>query len=189
MRGAGAGATLRPMLDLLLALAAAANPLPPRDRISEADLAAHIRVLASDEFEGRKPGTPASGKTLSYIATAWARAGLRPGAADGGWFQPVALVDRTTRPGPVRWTARGKPVTGADEVLLASSEGPARVSGSVLFVGYGLAAPSDARGKVVLILAGSPPGQTNVPPVTDRFQALRKAGAAAIVTVIDQPVP
>lgn len=81
------------MLMLAVALAAAT---PAADRVTESDLAGHIRVLASDAFEGRKPGTAASSKTLSYIATAWARVGLVPGAPDG-WYQPVALLDRSPR--------------------------------------------------------------------------------------------
>lgn len=177
------------MLELLVALAAATAPLSGRERISEADLAAHIRVLASDEFEGRKPGTEASGKTLTYIATAWARAGLQPGAADGRWFQPVALVDRTPGANSLRWTARGKPVTGADEVLIAASEGSRRLNREVRFVGYGLQPPADARGQIVLMLADTPGGRTDVPPVPRRIEAWQKAGAAAVIAVLGAGVP
>ncbi|HZF41810.1 MAG TPA: M20/M25/M40 family metallo-hydrolase [Sphingomonadaceae bacterium] len=172
-----------------LALALAANPLPARDRISEADLAGHISVLASDDYEGRKPGTVASGKTLSYIATAWARAGLRPGAADGSWFQPVALVDRTPGQSDIGWTARGKPVTGADEVLIGAGEGAQRLNGRVTFAGYGLTPPVDVRGKVVLMLAGAPAGRTDVPPVPRRIEAFQKAGAAVVIAVLDAGAP
>jgi len=174
---------------IILALALATTPLPPRDRISESDLAGHIKVLASDEFEGRKPGTVASGKTLSYIATAWARAGLRPGAADGSWFQPVALVDRTPGPSSIRWTARGRLVTGANEVLLGSSDGPQRLNGQVTFVGYGLAPPADVRGKIVMMLAGNPPERTDAPSFPSRVEAMQKAGAGAVIVVLDANAP
>ena len=41
---------------------AAAAPLSAKG-VSEADLRGHIEVLASDEFEGRKPGTEGEAKT------------------------------------------------------------------------------------------------------------------------------
>jgi hypothetical protein len=40
--------------------------------VTEADLRGHIEILASDEFEGRKPGTEGEAKTVQYIAKAWA---------------------------------------------------------------------------------------------------------------------
>lgn len=171
------------MLISLIALAAAASPLSARDRVSEADLAAHIRVLASDEFEGRKPGTAASGKTLSYIAGAFARAGLKPGAADGSWYQPVALVDRSLVPSPVRWTARGKPVAVPDEVVLSGGAGRQRVQGPVTYVGYGLDPAPDVRGQVVLLLGGTPAGVKDALAPRQRVEALRKAGAAAVINI------
>lgn len=60
--------------------------------VSETDLREHIAVLASDEFEGRKPGTEGEAKTVKYIAEQWAKAGLKPAAGDGSWFEPVPLA-------------------------------------------------------------------------------------------------
>ena len=42
--------------------------------VTEADLRGHIEILASDAFEGRKPGTAGEAKTVKYIAEAWAKA-------------------------------------------------------------------------------------------------------------------
>ena len=60
--------------------------------ISESDIREHIAILASDDFEGREPGTAGEEKTINYISEQWAEAGLLPGAKAGGWFEPVPLV-------------------------------------------------------------------------------------------------
>src|SRR3954464_13791072 len=51
----------------------------------------HIRVLASDEFEGRAPATPGEKKSLDYIIAQCKALKLQPGTPDGKWLEPVAL--------------------------------------------------------------------------------------------------
>src|SRR3546814_3100619 len=46
--------------------------------VTEAELAGHIRILASDAFEGRAPGTGGEDRTIAYIVGEWAKAGLEP---------------------------------------------------------------------------------------------------------------
>ncbi|HET9231175.1 MAG TPA: hypothetical protein VFO00_07790, partial [Vitreimonas sp.] len=96
----------------LIALAACATPnqqggsgTAPAERVfagpplSEAALLEHIRILASDEFEGRAPGTNGERLTLDYLERAFAAAGLQPGLAlpDGtrSWRQEVPLTAAT----------------------------------------------------------------------------------------------
>ena len=45
----------------------------------------HIRALASDEFEGRAPGTPGEERTVKYLIDQFGAAGLAPGNPDGTW--------------------------------------------------------------------------------------------------------
>ena len=72
-----------------IALALVAAPLQAQDTpattapITEADLLQHIQILASDEYEGREPGTAGEAKTVGYLANQWAKAGLKGGLADG----------------------------------------------------------------------------------------------------------
>ena len=40
---------------------------PPSTDIDESVFREHLRVLASDDFEGRKPGTPGEEKTVAYL--------------------------------------------------------------------------------------------------------------------------
>lgn len=59
----------------------------------ESELGAHIAILASDEFEGRRPGSEGERKTLRYLADAWQAAGLQSATNDPAnpWFAPVEL--------------------------------------------------------------------------------------------------
>ena len=50
------------------------------------------KVLASDEFEGRAPGTPGETRTVEYLVAQFKALGLEPGGEAGGWTQAVPLV-------------------------------------------------------------------------------------------------
>src|SRR5580765_2303034 len=63
--------------------------------ITADDLMRHIRTLASDEFEGRAPGTKGEQLTVAYLASAFQRMGLKPGNPDGTYVQAVPLAGIT----------------------------------------------------------------------------------------------
>src|SRR5689334_5311691 len=87
---------------LLLALLAAApvhgstSERAAASHVTAAEISGHIRFLADDLLEGRKPGTHGADLAVKYIATELESMGLSPGAVaqDGSasWFQPVPLV-------------------------------------------------------------------------------------------------
>jgi len=60
--------------------------------ITENGLADHIKTLASDEFQGRKPFSEGEEKTVSYLKEQFERLGLEPGN-NGSYFQEVPLVE------------------------------------------------------------------------------------------------
>lgn len=172
----------------LLALAACATAAtPPADApaafqhppLSPQALTEHIRVLASDEFEGRAPGTPGEDLTLQYLQRAFAAAGLEPGVRlpDGqrSWLQETTLVAATLTNTPTLT------LTGADgarqyEYATQFSAWTRRLDPTVdiqnaplVFVGYGINAPElgwndyegvDVRGKIVVILINDPDFET-----------------------------
>src|SRR3954470_18039268 len=75
---------------LTFLLATAAAPPPPNvnmQRMSEI-----TRVLASDEFQGRAPGTPGEDKTIPYLIEQFKAAGLEPAGEYGGWTQEVPMI-------------------------------------------------------------------------------------------------
>ncbi|HEV2130606.1 MAG TPA: hypothetical protein VGR27_05865, partial [Longimicrobiaceae bacterium] len=57
----------------------------------------HTTVLASDEFEGRAPGTRGEELTVNYLTEHFRQMGLQPGNPDGTYVQNVPLVGITTR--------------------------------------------------------------------------------------------
>src|SRR2546430_8840008 len=89
-----------PLLALALLAAAPHGPVSERAaaaRITPAEISGHIRFLADDLLEGRKPGTHGADLAVKYIAAEMESMGLSPGATaqDGSpsWFQPVPLVE------------------------------------------------------------------------------------------------
>src|SRR3546814_13084108 len=75
--------------------AVSAAPAKGAAPVTEAELAAHIKVLADDAFEGRAPGTEGEDRTIAYVVGEWARAGLDPVPGRvTPWLQPVRPAER-----------------------------------------------------------------------------------------------
>jgi hypothetical protein len=157
---------------------------PRRDRALEAQLLAHITELASDAYQGREPGTDGEAKTLRYLGKQWFDIGLVSGTNDPGhaWFAPITLVAREPDGSAAQFSRKGRRVyLPAGSVLMLTSGKRSLVENApVLFVGKGQAAPARAElaGRVALLLDG---GLEN----SDRQNALLKAGASAVLTVLD----
>src|ERR1700688_4289612 len=78
---------------LLSACAGSGHKLPPPSTdIDEAVYRDHVRVLASDDFEGRKPGTPGEEKTVAYLVEQFRKLGLKPGNGES-FLQPVPIIE------------------------------------------------------------------------------------------------
>ena len=76
--------------------AAAAEPedklRPSLEAITPDGMLAHIKMLSSDELEGRGPGTKGEDLSISYIADQFKRLGLKPGNPDGTYLQEVFIA-------------------------------------------------------------------------------------------------
>lgn len=157
-----------------------------RDVVLEKELLAHITVLASDEFDGREPGTEGEAKTLRYIGKQWYDIGLASGTNDPGhpWFAPVTLVGREPAGSAAIFAHKGKRVyVPRDSVLMLTSGRRALVENApLLFVGSGAniedLARSELAGRVAVLLGGAEKS-------SDRQTALLKSGASAVLTVLD----
>ena len=110
------------MKRLLLATALIAAPMLARaadaPKIDPARLSAHIKVLSSDEFEGRGPATEGEKKAVGYIVDQMKAIGLSPAGdpqKDGkrAWTQNVPL-GKFEIAGPV---AASVTVDGAKQAL------------------------------------------------------------------------
>jgi Zn-dependent M28 family amino/carboxypeptidase len=130
-----------------------------------------IAVLASDEYEGRGPGSPGDAKARQYLVAQMQQIGLQPGAEGGGWEQPFAMVAIASE-APPTWTFTGGSGSAAlarrdDFVAFPGGQEPqsAIADAEVVFVGYGIQAPEyqwddfkgqDMKGKVLLMLNNDP---------------------------------
>src|SRR5437764_13280699 len=65
---------------------------PALEAITPDGLLAHIKVLASDEFEGRAPGTKGEELSVKYITDQFKKIGLKPGNPDGTYTQEIPLA-------------------------------------------------------------------------------------------------
>ena len=175
---------------LLFASAAAAQTDPP---ITPAELQRHIEVLASDEFEGRAPATAGETRTINYIAEQLRARGLEPAGEGGGWFQPVALVERMAQSHEASWSANGRSLPfDQEQIVLQGREPQTRLADArVVFVGHGVRLPergidqlagADLRGAVAILLFDGPdvPG---FPAFTERVRTVTEAGATAIIAL------
>ncbi len=163
---------------IALLLAAPVMAAPPSG-ISDVSLRADTAMLASDAFEGRRPGTPGGDKAVAYITQRMQAIGLQPGN-HGQWTQDVPLVTITTAPAPLIVTQVTPGLTiaastalayGTDIVLWTKRQvtKQALVASPVVFVGYGITAPEkgwddyaglDVHGKTVVFLVNDPDWQT-----------------------------
>ena len=68
----------------------------------------HTKVLASDAFEGRAPGTKGEELTVAYLTEQLRKIGLQPGNPDGTWVQKVPLVGTTVQGSPSAHLPQGR---------------------------------------------------------------------------------
>lgn len=184
---------MRLVFGFLLASAAlfAVAPLSAKG-VSEADLRAHIEILASDEYEGREPGTAGEKKTIKYIANVWGKAGLKPAASDGSWFEPVKLIRRGQGEAKYSFATKERKLrVGSDEIVLIGKDAAYVKAGLPLFfAGYGAKADGSVvdgvAGQAVLVMFDNPEnGADKMKPAQARRDALVAAGAEAVIFVGD----
>src|SRR5437899_4240073 len=143
---------------------------PALDAITPDGLLAHIKVLASDEFEGRAPGTKGEELSVNYITDQFRKIGLKPGSPDGSYTQEVPLAGIKSEPRMSFAVRDGTIDLKYPDDFIASSarlQPEIKINNSeVVFVGYGVVAPEygwddyknvDVRGKTLLMLIGDPP--------------------------------
>jgi len=143
---------------------------PALDVITPDALLAHIKTLASDEFEGRSPGTKGEELSIKYISDQFRSIGLKPGNPDGSYFQEVPLAGITSEPKMVLAVAGKPPVElkYPDDFVASSARLQPEIkidNSDLVFVGYGVVAPEygwddykgvDVRGKTILMLINDP---------------------------------
>jgi Zn-dependent M28 family amino/carboxypeptidase len=156
-------------------------PVASLPKIDAKAILDRIRVMASDDFEGRLPGTVGEDRTVDYLTKEFQQLGLKPGNTDGTYIQKVPLVGITGAPGqPLTIGGGGKRGGGPaisekkatfkwkDDVVAWTKHvaDGAQIEGSdMVFVGYGVTAPEynwddfkgvDVKGKTIVVLVNDP---------------------------------
>lgn len=144
---------------------------PALQGIRGAGMLQYVKVLSSDEFEGRAPGSPGEELTVNYISGNFKKIGLKPGNPDGSYVQQVPLYGYKSD-ASAYFTANDKkiPLQFPDNYVAVSrsfNKPEIKVEGSELvFVGYGIVAPEygwddykgvDVKGKTIVMLVNDPP--------------------------------
>ena len=206
LRAAGVGGVLG-----LLAACAAHKAPPPSSEIDETSFRDYVRVLASDEFEGRKPGTPGEEKTLTYLVAQLRKLGLKPGNGDS-YLQPVPLVELSAVSDPILAVSGGravKPFAYGKDMMIWTPREVQEASlhrSEMVFVGYGIVAPEyqwndyaglDVHGKTVLVMVNDPGYGTKDPKVfkgnaetyygrwTYKVEEAAREGASGVLLIHD----
>jgi hypothetical protein len=178
---------------------------------SEARMRRDITYLASDECEGRGPGTKGIDLAAQYIAEQFKKAGLKPGGPDGSYFQPFKISSGPGRlvgtgelvlRGPLGQTIQLRP--GQDFTAIGGN-GNNIVSAPLVFAAHGVVAPKleyddykglDVAGKIVVLLrrvprwdnkdtpfGGSEGEKARLAALTTKFNTAAARKAAAVLLV------
>jgi len=151
----------------------AADVTASYNSINEVQLIEHIKVLSSDEFEGRAPSSKGEELTLAYLTKQLTAIGFKPGNGDS-FLQAVPMVSIEASP-DMTLSIGGKDYQYGHDMVMGSS----RISdfeqlkdSELVFVGYGVNAPEynwndykdlDVKGKTVVILVNDPGFATQNP--------------------------
>jgi Zn-dependent M28 family amino/carboxypeptidase len=182
----------------------------PGEGIDRARYSEHVRTLASDEFEGRAPGTRGERLTLDYLVGEFARLGLKPGNGDS-YLQSVPMVELTNAERSdlqLRFDDEDVVLTYPEQMIIGSNrlgtEPHSIADSELVFVGYGVVAPEygwndyeglDVTGKTVVILVNDPGYATQDPDLfngramtyygrwTYKYEEAARQGAAAALIV------
>ena len=158
---------------LIVALVATVAAAPADTDFSAERFKAHVTFLADDLLEGREAGTRGHEIAAKYIAAQFELFGLKPGGDDGTYFKKVDLLESAlTATAPTLSITTPAGPKAFKQGITAMIGGPlgggsVRVSGPLVFVGYGMTDKAmgyddyqglDVRGKIAVVLLGSPKG-------------------------------
>jgi Zn-dependent M28 family amino/carboxypeptidase len=171
----------------------------------------YLERLASDEFEGRGPGSSGEQKTVEYLEQQLLALGLQP--VGDSFRQSVPLVEITATLGSAKLGfengGQHADLAFGDDMTIGTrrvQQAVAISNSDLVFVGYGIVAPEygwndyeglDLRGKTVLILINDPGFATGDPKLfngramtyygrwTYKFEEAARQGAEAAIIIHD----
>jgi Zn-dependent M28 family amino/carboxypeptidase len=138
--------------------------------VNKDSLINEIKVLSSDEFQGRRPFTLGEKKTIAYLKHQYRSIGVEPGNGKS-YFQNVPMVEITPLAPPVvnifSPTGKTELKNYDDYIVWTENASPLIVidPSEVVFAGFGVTSPEnnwddyagiDVRGKIVLVMVNDP---------------------------------
>jgi len=190
------------LLSAALMTAATAAAVAHADpQFSAERIKAHVTFLADDLLEGREAGTRGHEIAAHYIATQFELLGVKPGGQNGTYFQNVDLLEAAqtgAKPRFILTAPRGAQTFDHGRAVMINGPaagGTVRLDAPLVFAGYGMKdntlgyddyAGLDVRGKIAVVLFGSPRGMDSEVGAHLQSQQSRVAaeqGATAIVYV------
>jgi hypothetical protein len=178
---------------------------------SEERMKRDIFYLASDECEGRGPGTEGIDKAADYVAQQFKEAGLKPGGVKGTWFQPFEIGGTVKLEGDQILKLQGPDQQTINFKLdenfqVLGNSGSGSVSAPLVFVGYGTTAKDiqfdeyknvDVAGKIVVLIRRVPRWDDKAKPfdgknkdqhasLMTKLYLAKKHKAAAVIMVNDR---
>jgi Zn-dependent M28 family amino/carboxypeptidase len=146
---------------------------PPGPALTLEFLRETTRLLSTDEFGGRLPGSEGARKTVEHLVATMQAIGLEPAGVDGGWTQTVRMRGVTVDQAATRieiGSGKGQAMSmpfGTNWVGSSFAAGTEQViDAELVFVGYGVNAPEqkwndyakiDMKGKIAVVFVGDPP--------------------------------
>src|SRR5439155_6176532 len=115
---------------------------PALEAITPDGLLAHIKVLATDEFEGHAPGTKGEELSVKYLTDQFKQIGLKPGNPDGTYTQEVPLAGIKSEPRMSFMVGdKTSDLKSPDDFVASSARLQPEIKidkADVVFVGYGI---------------------------------------------------
>ncbi|GAA4315403.1 M28 family metallopeptidase [Mucilaginibacter gynuensis] len=177
--------------------------------IDDTSFSKYISVLASDDFEGRKPFTTGETKTINYLEAEFKKAGLKPGNGDS-YFQKVPMVDIMSTPAgdmQIKGASGSLSLKYLDDFVAATRHVKPQVkveNSDIVFAGYGIVAPEykwndyaglNVKGKTVVVMVNDPgfsdttlfkgKTMTYYGRWTYKFEEAARQGASGIIIIHD----
>jgi len=185
---------------LAAALLGAAPQAQPSASAAAERIRADVEFLASDLLEGRETGSRGHEVAAAYVAAQFRSMGLKPGGTGGGWYVQVPLREAAHAAQPTVSLTVGRRSqrlrSGSDIGIRPSLTRATRsIDAPLVFAGHGVSdrrlgiddySGLDVRGKVVVVLEGTPPGlPSEIAAHLDSAKAITAAdkGAAGLIEI------
>lgn len=171
------------------------------DAQRERRVRAHTTFLADDLLEGRGASTRGHALAMAYVCAQFERLGIEP-PGTGGYLQPLSLresrLDREAGKLVIRENGREVSLVNLNETVVRPAAGASasEVTAPAVFVGFGISAPEfgyddfafdvDVRGKIAVVLAGSPvklPATARAHYARQKSAELAARGAIGVITL------